>query len=93
MSVSLDGFIADPDDFLGGEDGERLRSHLRAQPPAAESGRRAGPWRTVRAADRATLSQAAGPLGPAYRASTGAMRATSSAARAMISAWWGWRSW
>jgi dihydrofolate reductase len=24
MSVSLDGFIADPDDYLGGEDGERL---------------------------------------------------------------------
>ncbi len=24
MSVSLDGYIADPDDFLGGEDGERL---------------------------------------------------------------------
>lgn len=24
MSVSLDGYVADPDDFLGGEDGERL---------------------------------------------------------------------
>jgi dihydrofolate reductase len=24
MSMSLDGYIADPDDFLGGEDGERL---------------------------------------------------------------------
>jgi dihydrofolate reductase len=24
MSVSLDGYIADPDDFLGGDDGERL---------------------------------------------------------------------
>ncbi|MBO2450540.1 dihydrofolate reductase family protein [Actinomadura barringtoniae] len=24
MSVSLDGYISDPDDFLGGEDGERL---------------------------------------------------------------------
>src|SRR3954453_24269439 len=24
MSMSLDGYIADPDDFLGGEDGDRL---------------------------------------------------------------------
>jgi dihydrofolate reductase len=24
MSVSLDGYVADPDDFLGGDDGERL---------------------------------------------------------------------
>jgi hypothetical protein len=24
MSMSLDGYIADPDDFLGGDDGERL---------------------------------------------------------------------
>jgi hypothetical protein len=24
MSMSLDGYIADPNDFLGGEDGERL---------------------------------------------------------------------
>jgi hypothetical protein len=24
MSMSLDGFIADPNDFLGGDDGERL---------------------------------------------------------------------
>ena len=24
MSLSLDGYISDPNDFLGGEDGERL---------------------------------------------------------------------
>ena len=24
MSMSLDGYIADPHDFLGGDDGERL---------------------------------------------------------------------
>jgi len=26
MSISVDGFIADPDDYLGGEDGERLHA-------------------------------------------------------------------
>jgi len=26
MSVSVDGYIADPDDFLGGDDGERLHA-------------------------------------------------------------------
>lgn len=36
MSMSLDGYIADPDDFLGGVDGERL--HKWAD-PEAESGR------------------------------------------------------
>jgi dihydrofolate reductase len=36
MSVSLDGYIADPDDFLGGEDGERLHKWADAD---AESGR------------------------------------------------------
>ncbi|MFI9411450.1 hypothetical protein [Nocardia gamkensis] len=29
MSMSLDGYVADSDDFLGGEDGERL--HLWAE--------------------------------------------------------------
>jgi hypothetical protein len=24
MSISLDGYISDPDDFLGGDDGKRL---------------------------------------------------------------------
>jgi hypothetical protein len=24
MSVSVDGYVADPDDFLGGDDGHRL---------------------------------------------------------------------
>lgn len=36
MSISLDGYIATPDDFLGGEDGERL--HHWASSPAADSG-------------------------------------------------------
>ncbi|WP_214325705.1 dihydrofolate reductase family protein [Nonomuraea sediminis] len=31
MSVSLDGYIADPDDFLGGEDGERLHKWADAE--------------------------------------------------------------
>ena len=34
MSMSLDGYIADPDDFLGGEDGERL--HRWYRPGGAE---------------------------------------------------------
>ncbi|GAA2639324.1 dihydrofolate reductase family protein [Actinomadura fulvescens] len=36
MSMSLDGYIADPDDFLGGEDGERLHKWADTD----ESGRR-----------------------------------------------------
>lgn len=36
MSMSLDGYIADPDDFLGGVDGERLHKWADAE---AESGR------------------------------------------------------
>ncbi|MEV4073689.1 dihydrofolate reductase family protein [Nonomuraea fuscirosea] len=31
MSVSLDGYIADPDDFLGGDDGERLHRWAEAK--------------------------------------------------------------
>src|SRR5262249_41929989 len=40
MSMSLDGYIADPDDFLGGEDGERLHKWADEQP-----GRPPGPTR------------------------------------------------
>ena len=40
MSMSLDGYIADPNDFLGGEDGERL--HKWADPDG-ESGEGSGP--------------------------------------------------
>jgi len=36
MSMSLDGYIADPDDFLGGDDGERLHKWADAD---GESGR------------------------------------------------------
>lgn len=36
MSMSLDGYIADPEDFLGGDDGERLHKWADAD---AESGR------------------------------------------------------
>src|SRR5690349_19341709 len=39
MSMSLDGYIADPDDFLGGEDGERLHKW---DDVTEESGRPAG---------------------------------------------------
>jgi dihydrofolate reductase len=31
MSMSLDGYVADPDDFLGGEDGERLHKWAEAE--------------------------------------------------------------
>jgi dihydrofolate reductase len=34
MSISVDGFIADPDDFLGGEDGERLHAWAASQESA-----------------------------------------------------------
>ena len=34
MSMSLDGYIADPNDFLGGEDGERLHKWADADGPS-----------------------------------------------------------
>jgi dihydrofolate reductase len=34
MSISVDGFIADPDDYLGGDDGERLHHWAASQDPA-----------------------------------------------------------
>jgi hypothetical protein len=42
MSVSLDGYIADPDDYLGGDDGERLHKWADAGGirRAARAGRR-----------------------------------------------------
>lgn len=40
MSVSLDGYIADTDDFLGGDDGERLHKWADAD---GESGQASGP--------------------------------------------------
>jgi dihydrofolate reductase len=36
MSVSLDGYIADPDDFLGGDDGERLHKWADADPESGQ---------------------------------------------------------
>jgi dihydrofolate reductase len=36
MSMSLDGYIADPDDFLGGEDGERLHKWADVDGPVAQ---------------------------------------------------------
>ena len=33
MSISVDGFIADPDDYLGGEDGERLHAWAASREP------------------------------------------------------------
>lgn len=41
MSMSLDGYIADPDDFLGGEDGERLHKWADAD---GESGQFQDEW-------------------------------------------------
>ena len=65
MSVSLDGFIADPDDFLGGDDGERLHKWADADGESGPVGA-AIPGRVERgrcgprgAADR----RAHGPLG------------------------------
>ena len=40
MSMSLDGYIADPNDFLGGEDGERLHKWADAD---GEAGQSSGP--------------------------------------------------
>src|SRR5215210_1095802 len=40
MSVSLDGYVADPNDFLGGEDGERLHKWADA---VEEPGQAPGP--------------------------------------------------
>ncbi len=37
MSVSVDGFIADTDDYLGGEDGERLHAWAASQDPPIPS--------------------------------------------------------
>jgi dihydrofolate reductase len=42
MSMSVDGYIADADDFLGGDDGERLHKWADA---VGESGQPAGPVR------------------------------------------------
>ena len=42
MSMSLDGYIADPDDFLGGDDGERLHKWADVD---GESGQSPGPAR------------------------------------------------
>lgn len=39
MSMSLDGYISDPDDFLGGEDGMR-RTNGSASVPTASPPRR-----------------------------------------------------
>jgi dihydrofolate reductase len=40
MSMSLDGYIADPNDFLGGDDGHRLHDWFA---PGGESGQPSGP--------------------------------------------------
>ncbi len=45
MSVSLDGYIADPDDFLGGDDGERLHRWADAKGEPGE--RFAEEWRAA----------------------------------------------
>ena len=45
MSVSLDGYIADPSDFLGGEDGERLHKWADADgDPGRVAERFQGEW-------------------------------------------------
>jgi hypothetical protein len=44
MSMSLDGYIADPDDFLGGDDGERLHNLADAD---GESGQPAGQFQST----------------------------------------------
>jgi dihydrofolate reductase len=44
MSMSLDGYIADPNDFLGGDDGERLHKWFE---PADGASELAGPAKAV----------------------------------------------
>lgn len=48
MSVSLDGFIAGPDDFLGGDDGQRLHSWFTRDgefvPPTGPAGELVAEW-------------------------------------------------
>jgi dihydrofolate reductase len=51
MSVSLDGYIADPDDFLGGDDGERL--HKWADVPSSDGVESAMSQAKAAAGDRA----------------------------------------
>ena len=44
MSMSVDGYIADPDDFLGGEDGERLHKWADADDASGAVGRFQDEW-------------------------------------------------
>jgi len=53
MSVSVDGYIADLDDFLGGDDGERLHKWADAD---GESGRTSGRFRAEWSAAGAILA-------------------------------------
>lgn len=45
MSMSLDGYIADPDDFLGGDDGERLHKWGDTEAGPGQSAGPAGQFR------------------------------------------------
>lgn len=49
MSMSLDGYVADPDDFLGGEDGERLHKWADADAgdPSEPVGRFNDEWKAA----------------------------------------------
>jgi dihydrofolate reductase len=47
MSISVDGFIADPHDFLGGEDGERLHSWAASEDPSRPVGEFEDEWRSA----------------------------------------------
>jgi dihydrofolate reductase len=51
MSMSLDGYIAGPDDFLGGDDGERLHGWFAPgeenAPPSGPSGTFHDQWRSA----------------------------------------------
>jgi dihydrofolate reductase len=45
MSMSLDGYIADPDDFLGGDDGERLHKWADADGTSGPVGQFRNEWK------------------------------------------------
>jgi dihydrofolate reductase len=47
MSISVDGFIADPDDYLGGEDGERLHAWAASDDPSRPVMRFEDQWRAA----------------------------------------------
>ena len=57
MSMSLDGYIADPNDFLGGEDGERLHRWAAADGESGQPPRPTGQFQDERALEAGVLDE------------------------------------